>query len=209
MLNSQLVYGVFDGSSILTLKDDEGGKKYTWNDCIPKEAYLKFAIVIIAIKHILALICFGGETDRRCQIFDGLKAYLIPHTSLFYHEYGAMGYLNGYPTAVGNGKSDANKVETLTDSGWIELPDHPRYTCFLYIRVITFFQRNLEGASAISLPSGSMITLGGTEDGSVWFAGNNYQWSMMGKMPLVSVFISRTIYVPKMSILIDFPFFTR
>lgn len=49
------------------------------------------------------------------------------------------------------------------------------------------------GPSAISLPSGSMVTLGGIwsedqgHDGAVWLAGKNNQWSNMGNMALVSL----------------------
>lgn len=67
----------------------------------------------------------GANWEIKCQIFDGIRAFLS-EDPLFRHNYGAFGYLNGNPTAVGDEKIDAYKVESMTDSGWIQLPDHPR-----------------------------------------------------------------------------------
>ena len=72
----------------------------------------------------LAIICFDDDSERKCELFDGFTVSLtFPTTSP--HQMGELALYNGRPTAIGGGLAKA-AVETLTNSGWIFLQDHPR-----------------------------------------------------------------------------------
>lgn len=115
-----------------------------------------------------ALICFGSNTPY-CNTFDG-SIVVNSHVSTFQHRYGGLGYYNGKPTTVGS-ISGNQKVETLGETGWSSLADHP----------MNMFAHNLVGLS-----NGDMLTIGGnTESGtyqtSVWRLSNN-NWNNDGSL---------------------------
>lgn len=83
---------------------------------------------------ILALICFQSTNDGfdECEVFTGSSVEPISSSlrTSYPHWGGQLGFYNGQPTTVSTfpnppHASGYQKVETLTESGWIELEDQP------------------------------------------------------------------------------------
>ena len=75
---------------------------------------------------ISAIVCFENlSSGTECDLFDGTTS--TPTFSSNYPHYrGSLGFYEGKPTTVGSWYSAGyKKVETLTESGWISLSDHP------------------------------------------------------------------------------------
>merc|ERR1711953_1501389 len=100
---------------------------------------------------------------------------------------GSLGFYEGNPTTVGCWWSaGAKKVETLTESGWVSLSDHPE---------------DVYEHSLIGLESGSMLLIGGCCPlrSEIWRLEKG-NWSVLGNMkkPVDShsaLFIGESIYV--------------
>jgi len=83
-----------------------------------------------------ALICFQStyEGFDECEVFTGSSVEPISSSlrTSYPHWGGQLGFYNGQPTTVSTfpnppHASGYQKVETLTESGWIELEDHPMH----------------------------------------------------------------------------------
>ena len=68
-----------------------------------------------------ALICFGPNNPRYCNIFNG-STVVWTHPSNVKHLWAALGFYKGKPTAVGGQKDWWNQsVETKSETGWTSL----------------------------------------------------------------------------------------
>ncbi|CBY25150.1 unnamed protein product [Oikopleura dioica] len=96
-----------------------------------------------------ALICFGWDGDNRktCEIFDG-STTVSTFASDWTHQYGGLGLYKNQPTSVGCYSEKHQKAETLSATGWIALPDHPK---------------RISSHSLVGLENQSMLLLGGTD----------------------------------------------
>ncbi|CAG5090278.1 Oidioi.mRNA.OKI2018_I69.PAR.g12538.t1.cds [Oikopleura dioica] len=89
-----------------------------------KAAYLTNAFLFWLGIILIALICMDYDSERACQIFDGV--YVMTTFGLSKRHYGgAMASFNGRPTVVG-GHNAQGAVEKMTDAGWTSLSSHPR-----------------------------------------------------------------------------------
>jgi hypothetical protein len=70
-----------------------------------------------------ALVCFDW-TGKSCEIFDGsssVSTFAAEQT----HYFGALGLFKHQPATVGCSYAMHQKAETLSQTGWTALPDHP------------------------------------------------------------------------------------
>jgi len=121
-----------------------------------------------------AIICFGSNTPpHNCNTFDG-SSVEYTHVTTVSHRFGGLGYYNGKPTTVGSVDIDGHqKVETLGETGWSSLANHPM---------------NHNAHSLVGLSNGDMLTIGGrtndeftTFQTSVWRLSNN-NWNIDGSL---------------------------
>ena len=80
-----------------------------------------------SLKEIIsAIVCFeNSSSGKSCDLFDGTSS-TPTFSSNYPHNRGSLGFYEGKPTTVGSEYSaGAKKVETLTESGWVSLSDHP------------------------------------------------------------------------------------
>jgi hypothetical protein len=117
-------------------------------------------------------------------VFDGSSA--TPTFSTKYcHGGGGLGFYKGNPTTVGCGNlyewSAYRKTETLTETGWVQLPDHP------------WREPDLNGNpsdvawhSLIGLPSGAMLLIGHKTRllSHIWRLRDD-EWSLAGHLKRV------------------------
>ncbi|CBY11761.1 unnamed protein product [Oikopleura dioica] len=104
-----------------------------------------------------ALICFGwtDEIRKTCEIFDGsttVSTFAADST----HYSGGLGLYKNQPTSVGCYDAKHRKAETLSATGWISLPDHPK---------------RISSHSLVALENQSMLLIGGIDFGN----GNAFQ----------------------------------
>jgi len=92
-----------------------------WRLNIPARSY---AAALSISSGFEALICFGECDAINCDVFTGSSVYLTYNTT-YTHYWGGLGFYNGRATTVGSEKDHATKVETLTETGWMKLTDHP------------------------------------------------------------------------------------
>lgn len=73
------------------------------------------------------MICFGPSRDIRktCEIFDG-STTVSTFSADSTHYYGGLGLYKNQPASVGCYDERHRKAETLSATGWIALPDHPK-----------------------------------------------------------------------------------
>ena len=61
-----------------------------------------------------------------CEVFDGSNV-ASTFSSTYSHRAGGLGFYNGQPTTVGDWQdAGRGKVETLTETGWEAVTDHPK-----------------------------------------------------------------------------------
>ena len=75
---------------------------------------------------ILALICFNLAGSKSCEIFDGTRVVMSPFEPTYTHENGGLALYKKNPSTVGCYENKHKKAESLTSTGWIALPDHPK-----------------------------------------------------------------------------------
>ncbi|CBY13344.1 unnamed protein product [Oikopleura dioica] len=95
-----------------------------------------------------ALICFDHlSLSTSCELFDGTKSKKLPFHSSFTHSTGGLGlYQNAFASSIGCYENKHYKAETLSASGWTDLPDHPF---------------DIRSHSLVGLDNGAMLLLGG------------------------------------------------
>ena len=71
----------------------------------------------------LALICFGFR-DKSCETFDGTTA-ATTFSATWTHVHGGLGMYRNQPATVGCFTAKHIKAETLSSTGWSDLPDFP------------------------------------------------------------------------------------
>ena len=77
----------------------------------------------------LALICFGYDSQKSCEKFDGRSA-LSTFSATWTHNHGGLVMYQSQPTSVGSynaevKKAEHKKAETLSSTGWSAIPDFP------------------------------------------------------------------------------------
>ncbi|CBY23422.1 unnamed protein product [Oikopleura dioica] len=142
-----------------------------------------------------AIICFGYDSERICNVFDRKKTRSTFRTT-HPHVYGGLGFYNGQPTTVG-GMNQNGQVETLGKDGWTQLANFPK---------------PLYGHNLIGLKNGDMLLIAGTTPfldddknriltDSIWNLRNGI-WTVYGTLKQKVAFgsslyveASKTIYV--------------
>ena len=69
------------------------------------------------------MICFGYE-DKSCETFDGTTA-VTTFSATWTHALGGLGLYQNQPATVGCLYAKHIKAETLSSTGWSDLPDFP------------------------------------------------------------------------------------
>ncbi|CBY43358.1 unnamed protein product, partial [Oikopleura dioica] len=138
-----------------------------------------------------ALICFGNSGDIRktCEIFDG-STTVSTFSADSTHYNGGLGLYKNQPTSVGCFEEFHQKAETLSASGWIALPDHPK---------------RISGHSLVGLENQSMLLIGGLNFGNdggsqtgIWQL-KDENWNQIGDLLQAdylgsAIYIGRSIY---------------
>ncbi|CBY14684.1 unnamed protein product [Oikopleura dioica] len=116
----------------------------------------------------LALICFGYN-DKSCETFDGTTA-ATTFSATWTHYYGGLGMYRNQPATVGCFTAKHIKAETLSSTGWSDLPDFP-------MRIYSH--------SIVGLDNESMLLFGGQISGQsptgIWQLKND-QWNKIGQL---------------------------
>ncbi|CBY14470.1 unnamed protein product, partial [Oikopleura dioica] len=99
-----------------------------------------------------ALICFGrsGNIRKTCEIFDGsttVSTFAADST----HLRGGLGLYKNQPASVGCSSEKHEKAETLSATGWISLPNHPK---------------RISDHSLVGLENQSLLLIGGRDWGN-------------------------------------------
>ncbi|CBY34837.1 unnamed protein product, partial [Oikopleura dioica] len=99
-----------------------------------------------------ALICFGftGNISKTCEIFDG-STTVSTFAADWSHRNGGLGLYKNQPASVGCYFEEHQKAETLSASGWIALPNHPK---------------RISRHSLVGLENESMLLIGGADYGN-------------------------------------------
>ncbi|CBY14964.1 unnamed protein product [Oikopleura dioica] len=138
-----------------------------------------------------ALICFGDYNDIRknCEIFDGstiVSTFAADST----HRFGGLGLYKNQPTSVGCWDGHHEKAETLSATGWIALPNHPK---------------RISLHSLVALENQSMLLIGGYNFGNggviqsgIWQL-KDENWNKIGELLQAdcdgsAIYIGRSIY---------------
>ncbi|CBY34503.1 unnamed protein product [Oikopleura dioica] len=136
-----------------------------------------------------ALICFGrtGDIRKTCEIFDG-STTVSTFASDWTHYYGGLGLYKNHPTSVGCSDAKHRKAETLSPTGWISLPDHPK---------------RISDHSLVALENQSMLLIGGYDYGNgansgIWQL-KDENWNEIGELLQAdnrgsAIYIGRSIY---------------
>ncbi|CBY24915.1 unnamed protein product [Oikopleura dioica] len=134
------------------------------------EGYVGTAALTLADNTVL--VCFGTNSEKKCDLFDGVESNPTFSTS-FGHRHGSLGMYRGKPTTVSSSSTDGySKIETLGDSGWLRLNDHPA---------------NIHAHKLIGMDSGSLMMIGGyvrqTDDyvTDIWVLEND-SWAVIGNL---------------------------
>ncbi|CBY10325.1 unnamed protein product [Oikopleura dioica] len=111
-----------------------------------------------------ALICFGDSGDflKTCEIFDG-STTVSTFASDSTHAYGGLGLYTNQPASVGCLDGRHQKAETLSATGWIPLPDHPK---------------RISVHSLVGLENQSMLLIGGLDYGNDGYALQSGIWQL-------------------------------
>ncbi|CBY14069.1 unnamed protein product, partial [Oikopleura dioica] len=137
------------------------------------------------------LICFGYsyDTRRTCEIFDG-STTVSTFASDWTHRNGGLGLYKNQPTSVGCFYDKHRKAETLSATGWIALPDHPK---------------RISEHSLVALENQSMLLIGGRDWGNdgapqsrIWQL-KDENWNQIGELLQAdfqgsAIYIGRSIY---------------
>ena len=75
---------------------------------------------------IIALVCFNTVASKACDIFDGLTTVMSPFNTSNIHNLGGLALYKNHPTTVGCYDKGQKKAESITSTGWVNIPDHPR-----------------------------------------------------------------------------------
>ncbi|CBY11676.1 unnamed protein product, partial [Oikopleura dioica] len=138
-----------------------------------------------------ALICFGvsGEIRKTCEIFDD-STTVSTFASDSTHRHGGLGLYKNQPASVGCGSEQHQKAETLSATGWIALPNHPK---LIYYH------------SLVGLENHSMLLIGGQDWGNgcadqsgIWQL-KDENWNQIGELLQAeywgsAIYIGRSIY---------------
>ncbi|CBY14696.1 unnamed protein product, partial [Oikopleura dioica] len=138
-----------------------------------------------------AIICFGysGEVRKTCEIFDG-STTVLSFASDSTHRRGGLGLYKNQPTSVGCYSEKHQKAETLSPTGWISLPNHPK---------------RISGHSLVGLENQSLLLIGGQDwgNGGVSQSGilqlKDENWNKIGELLQAdfqgsAIYIGRSIY---------------
>ncbi|CBY14190.1 unnamed protein product [Oikopleura dioica] len=139
-----------------------------------------------------ALICFGSFDDicKTCEIFDG-STTVSTFASDSTHRDGGLGLYKNQPTSVGCYDWKHQKAETLSATGWITLPDHPK---------------RVSEHSLVGLENQSMLLIGGRDYGNRGYARQSgiwqlkdENWNQIGELLQAdydgsAIYIGRSIY---------------
>ncbi|CBY14778.1 unnamed protein product [Oikopleura dioica] len=137
-----------------------------------------------------ALICFGYSSYNRktCEIFDGSTTVSTVSADST-HSFGGLGLYKNQPTSVGCYSEQHQKAETLSATGWISLPDHPK---------------RISGHSLVGLENQSMLLIGGYDwrngayKSGIWQL-KDENWNQIGELLQAdydgsAIYIGRSIY---------------
>ncbi|CBY15718.1 unnamed protein product [Oikopleura dioica] len=137
------------------------------------------------------LICFGYSYDIRktCEIFDG-STTVSTFSADWTHEYGGLGLYKNQPASVGCYNGKHQKAETLSATGWIALPNHPK---------------RISSHSLVALENQSMLLIGGrdwgndgAEQSGIWEL-KDENWNEIGELLQAdfsgsAIYIGRSVY---------------
>ncbi|CBY13619.1 unnamed protein product [Oikopleura dioica] len=138
-----------------------------------------------------ALICFGFSSDflKTCEFFDG-STTVSTFSADSTHYHGGLGLYKNQPASVGCGSEQHQKGETLSATGWIALPNHPK---------------RISSHSLVALENQSMLLIGGRDHGNggayesgIWQL-KDENWNQIGDLLQAdyqgsAIYIGRSIY---------------
>ncbi|CBY14472.1 unnamed protein product [Oikopleura dioica] len=136
-----------------------------------------------------ALICFGysGDFLKTCDIFDG-STTVSTFSADSTHDDGGLGLYKNQPTSVGCHNERHQKAETLSATGWISLPNHPK---------------RISSHSLVALENQSLLLIGGRDSGNgaqsgIWQL-KDENWNQIGELLQAdyagsAIYIGRSIY---------------
>ncbi|CAG5078469.1 Oidioi.mRNA.OKI2018_I69.PAR.g8993.t1.cds [Oikopleura dioica] len=174
--------------------DSDRKKVAQLDGCEFKELHMRLSIeayvgtaALTAINDDHVLICFGTNSENKCNLFTGSAVNSVSSTT-FGHRHGSLGYYHGRPTTVSSSSTDGySKVESLAEDGsWIRQSDHPRHQKFSKYYLV-FNLSNIHAHNLIGLPSGALMMVGGykrqTDDyvTDIWLL-NSEEWSLVGDL---------------------------
>ncbi|CBY06828.1 unnamed protein product [Oikopleura dioica] len=174
--------GRYDGTKIARLDD------CTLNELTVRlNEQRKYGHAALSIENgTKALICFGdsGDIRKTCEIFDD-STTVSTFASDSTHRNGGLGLYKNQPASVGCGSEQHQKAETLSATGWIALPNHPK---LIYYH------------SLVGLENHSMLLIGGQDwgnDGSlqsgIWQL-KDENWNQIGDL-LQADYVGSAIYI--------------
>ncbi|CBY41337.1 unnamed protein product, partial [Oikopleura dioica] len=137
------------------------------------------------------LICFdrSGDIRKTCEIFDG-STTVSTFAADWTHHWGGLGLYKNQPTSVGCFDYEHQKAETLSATGWIALPDHPK---------------RISMHSLVALENQSLLLIGGQDWGNggvsqsgIWLL-KDENWNQIGELLQAAyagsaIYIGRSIY---------------
>ncbi|CBY13578.1 unnamed protein product [Oikopleura dioica] len=111
-----------------------------------------------------AIICFGspGVNLKTCEIFDG-STTVSTFSADWTHYRGDLGLYKNQPTSVGCYDYEHQKAETLSATGWISPPNHPK---------------RISAHSLVGLENQSMLLIGGIDGGAAQFISQSGIWQL-------------------------------
>lgn len=154
-----------------------------------RSRFINFSFLAFIL--ILVLVCFGTNSENKCDFFTGATINSASPTS-FGHRHGSLGYYEGKPTTVSSSSTDGySKVESLADDGnWIRLSDHPRFRKTSNLNIFLILFSNIHAHNLIGMPSGALMMIGGykrqTDDyvTDIWLLQSEV-WTLVGNLQKV------------------------
>ena len=148
----------------------------------------KTFLTVLILAQILDLVCFGTNSDKKFDVFesnfDGVESKSTFSTT-FGQRHGSLGMYRGKPTTVSSSSTAGySKVETLGDSGWLRLQDHPA---------------NIHAHNLIGIENGSLMMVGGykrqTDDyvSNIWLLSSD-AWTIIGNLQKVEIENSTVLF---------------
>jgi len=195
---SEAAHALVSGKLHIFGGDYDGTKIARLDDCTLNELTVRlneeryYGQAALSIENgTKALICFGisGVNLKTCEIFDG-STTVSTFASDSTHHRGGLGLYKNKPTSVGCYNERHQKAETLSASGWIALPNHPK---------------RVSVHSLVGLENQSLLLIGGLDSGNggaaqsgIWQL-KNENWNKIGDLLQAdyegsAIYIGRSIY---------------